>query len=359
MRYFHYQTFSISKPWGVKRFFFFGGSTTFGFSLKSPKHQSYCYVLAHELERDWQKKIEVVNCGGIQYASYRLVGLVEECLEFSPDLMVVMCGHNEFLEPRHYADLINSGIVMRLWRGLRLAHLLNEASERMLSGRYAGVIDAQQKEKEMVLAADYVDERYIVRDDNEYQRTLEHYSRNLNRIVDLCRAHHTPLVLCTSASNLRDWEPFITEPGVGVSRKGLERLLDEVSELFDDQRYEDALAIAKTKVLSRSPRAAAFHYVSAKCLDALGRKVEAKQSYIRARNTDGFPHRTLTSFNECVRRIAAERDIRLLDVEALFMANSLDGIPGNNLFLDQCHPNAEGHQLIASELKAIVLKMGL
>ena len=46
--------------------------------------------------RPWQ----VVNCGGVSYASYRLTPILEEVLTYQPDLMIVCTGHNEFLEAR-------------------------------------------------------------------------------------------------------------------------------------------------------------------------------------------------------------------------------------------------------------------
>ena len=57
---------------------------------------------------DPSKKWEVVNCGGVSYASYRLVPILEEVLEnYTPDLVILYTGQNEFLEDRTYAHLKN------------------------------------------------------------------------------------------------------------------------------------------------------------------------------------------------------------------------------------------------------------
>ena len=96
-----------------------------------------------------------------------------------------------------------------------------------------------------------------------------------------------------------------------------------------------------------------------KCLDRLGRKDEAGTAYELARDYDGFPHRALSSFNNTVRRVAAGEGPLLFDGEKLFVDNSPDGIPGKNLFLDQCHPNEEGHKLLAKGLLNTVTAAGL
>ncbi len=49
-----------------------------------------------------RKPIEVINVGGISYASYRIAAILDEVLQHEPDLVVIYMGHNEFLEARTY-----------------------------------------------------------------------------------------------------------------------------------------------------------------------------------------------------------------------------------------------------------------
>ena len=51
---------------------------------------------------DPSRRWEVINAGGISYASYREAKLVEEIARYQPDLVLVYSGHNEFLEERTY-----------------------------------------------------------------------------------------------------------------------------------------------------------------------------------------------------------------------------------------------------------------
>ncbi|MDA7660605.1 hypothetical protein N8702_02740, partial [Verrucomicrobia bacterium] len=79
-----------------------GGSTVQGrpYSVKT----SFTSWLRLALQtQDPEKKFEVINCGGVSYASYRLVPVLQECLnQYDPDLILICTGNNEFLEDRSY-----------------------------------------------------------------------------------------------------------------------------------------------------------------------------------------------------------------------------------------------------------------
>ncbi|MGB0579818.1 MAG: SGNH/GDSL hydrolase family protein, partial [Limisphaerales bacterium] len=104
LKFFSPESFPAKKPTDSFRIFSFGGSTVKGRPYS--KETSYSTWLGLSLEaaspdRNW----ESINCGGISYASYRLVPIVRECLAYEPDLFVICTGHNEFLEDRSYTHL--------------------------------------------------------------------------------------------------------------------------------------------------------------------------------------------------------------------------------------------------------------
>src|SRR5690606_14658222 len=82
---------------------------------------------AADPSRDW----DVVNCGGVSYASYRLVPILEEVLGYDPDLLVVCTGQNEFLEDRSYAHIKDAPEALawpqRQISGLRTYNMLRGA----------------------------------------------------------------------------------------------------------------------------------------------------------------------------------------------------------------------------------------
>ena len=100
---FNPQRFRARKRGEAYRVFCVGGSTTYGRPYGDST--SFCGWLRELLPAiDPSRQWEVVNAGGISYASYRVALLMEELARYEPDLFVVYSGHNEFLERRTYGS---------------------------------------------------------------------------------------------------------------------------------------------------------------------------------------------------------------------------------------------------------------
>ena len=98
----HFQpdSFAAHKPAGEFRIFCLGGSTVQGrpYSIET----SFTSWLELSLQAaDPSRTWRVVNCGGVSYATYRLVPMLEEVLNYEPDLVIFCEGHNEFLGRSH------------------------------------------------------------------------------------------------------------------------------------------------------------------------------------------------------------------------------------------------------------------
>ena len=75
---------------------------------------SFCGWLREFLPlTDEDTEWEVINAGGVSYASYRVASLMEELTTYEPDLFIVYTGHNEFLEERTYGDVRAQSVVER------------------------------------------------------------------------------------------------------------------------------------------------------------------------------------------------------------------------------------------------------
>ncbi len=356
-RFFHPQTFPAAKRAGTRRYFVFGGSVTYGWGLPSPAKETYAHVLRNLLQQGGRGEFEDLNAGAPCYASYRLVGLVEECVQYEPDFIVIMSGHNEFLEPRYYADLMakQGGGAGRLWHSLRLVQLVQDVGYRLRGadegpGRKAG--------EAFLVGEEFEGTQYVVRDQAEFRHTIEHYERNLRRMLAAAEARGIPVIVCTVPSNLRDCPPNHTEPTGTMSLQEMQRKGQDVQALLERREWAQVLA-AVDGVLAIEPRAAAFHYWRGVALDRMGRYDEARKHYLLAKDLDGFPHRAISPFNDIVRTLAAEGNAHLFDAEKLFESSARDGLPGNDLFIDNCHPSAQGHRLLAEGLRDVVVRAGL
>lgn len=102
--FFNRQSFPQQKDQNAFRIFTLGGSTTYGRPYDdSTSFSGWLRELLPEV--DQSKEWEVINAGGISYASYRVAKLMEELIRYQPDLFIIYTGHNEFLEERTYREI--------------------------------------------------------------------------------------------------------------------------------------------------------------------------------------------------------------------------------------------------------------
>lgn len=110
--FFNKQQFAKEKGDDVTRVFCLGGSTIYGRPYDDVT--SFCGWLRELLPvADPSHGWELINAGGISYASYRVAAVMEEITAYQPDIVIVYCGHNEFLERRTYSEIIDTPAPVR------------------------------------------------------------------------------------------------------------------------------------------------------------------------------------------------------------------------------------------------------
>ncbi|MBI3466035.1 MAG: SGNH/GDSL hydrolase family protein [Planctomycetes bacterium] len=356
LKWFRPESFAAVKPSNEFRIFCLGGSTVQGnpWGIET----SFTTWLEISLQAaDPSRRWEVVNCGGISYASYRLVPILEELLAHQPDLFIVCTGHNEFLEDRTYGHIKRAPAM--LWRTQEVAASLRTYT--LLRAGLLGVIgrrDDRPSQDRSVLGPEvdaWLDYRGGLdayhRDDEWRQAVIEHYGHNLRRMVAIARAAGVPLLLVNPVCNLRDSPPFKAQHRDGLGRDELERweqLWTAAREQYSSNLLE-AVSLLK-RAMAIDDQHAGMHYDLAKCYDSLGNVNDAHRSYIRAKELDICPLRILEPMNQAVLEVARQSQTPAVDVRQLFERLSPGGIPGNNLLVDHVHPSIRGHQLIADAL---------
>lgn len=351
------QEFAATKPDQAFRIFCFGGSTVYG----RPFHTATAFPRWLELRLRAvhpDRPIEVVNCGGISYASYRIVPMVRECLGHEPDLVIVATGHNEFLEDRTYSALKERGPLRRALESLELvrrgrafvkpAPQLETRAARDLRTR----LDAESG------YASYH------RDDDWRQRVLTQFEESLHRIRDDCRAAGVPLLVARLGANLRDCPPFKSEHRAALSpadEAEWQRHFDRASEL--EAQDPDAALAAYQKALAIDDRFALLPYRIARLLDSRGRAEEAVGYYRAARDEDVCPLRMLSGQHAFLGTLhdPAGTATRVVDVD-VDVGDPLasdQGVAGFDRYLDHVHPTIAGHQEIARTLAAEILAQHL
>jgi lysophospholipase L1-like esterase len=354
--FFFPESFAADKSEREFRIFCLGGSTVAGHPYASAT--SFAKFLELGLEScDSTRRWEVVNCGGISYASYRLAPILQEVLEYKPDLVVLLTGHNEFLEARTYAPLrpiawLGRGPLAQLFR-LRTAVLIGWAVQECRSKfRRSGRPDRPTLPAEVDALLDYqggLDD--YERDDAWRAAVVAHYRVSLERMVRLAADAGVPTVLVNPPCNLRDCPPFKSQHRAGMTDEEVRRWesLWNAARIWYGDNPRRAVEIL-AQALEIDDEYAGVHYDLAKCYESLGQLREAHAEYLKAKEFDVCPLRILEPMNQAVLDVGRATGAILVDGRAVFERLCRHGIPGDDWLVDHVHPSIEGHQVLANAI---------
>lgn len=360
-------SFPAKKGPDTFRVFCFGGSTVQGRPYSIPT--SFPTWLRLSLTAgDSRKTWEVVNCGGVSYASYRLAPIVRECLDYQPDLFIICTGHNEFLEERTYSHIKDASPVVsvpaRTLSRLRTVTLLRSAINDV-TGRGAAVSEERPELKSEVDALlDYNNGlKAYHRDEELRQRIIEHFEFNLRRMIDFARGANVPVILVLPPSNLRNTPPFKSQHKAGLSdteKQQWKSLMDRAGELYRNDL--PAAAELLEQAAGIDDRHAGTAYELGRVSDAMWQRTKdaeplrkARAAYVRARDLDICPLRMITPLEEAMRAVADETQTPLIDAHALLEAECPGNIMDDTMLVDHIHPSPTvGHQRIAHALALLM-----
>ncbi|MBI3878136.1 MAG: hypothetical protein HY300_19605 [Verrucomicrobia bacterium] len=365
--YFGRQEFKVTKLTNGFRAFCFGGSTVYG----HPYLNDTAFTKWLELELaggNSSRAVEVINCGGVSYASYRLAPIVRETLRYQPDLIVLAMGHNEFLEDRTYQP-IKSRSAARRWieeeaLSLRTVTLALELSRKLRGNpsNTSAAGNSSQLAPEVRPRLDDSRTGYASyhRDDAWRRQVVGQFEDSLRAMIADCRAARVPVLIVTLGSSLRDCPPFKSEHRAGIT----------ASEETRWQAAFDAATAAERSDLNAALRLyrgaeaidgqhALLCFRIARCLDRLGQPAQAREYFLRAMDQDVCPLRMLDEMYRLQLRVATEEKVPVVDARQMLEALCPDGLPGSELYLDHVHPTLGAHQRIAQAIAAKVQELRL
>jgi tetratricopeptide (TPR) repeat protein len=367
--FFNKQSFSREKASNTYRIFSLGGSTTYGRPYNDTT--SFSGWLRELLPTaDKSKKWEIINAGGISYASYRVAHLMEELINYQPDLFIIYTGHNEFLEERTYGKLKDISPLLKTTTQLlaktRTWSAMSDALQKL------HIAPQKNKEDRVNLAAEVdsiLDQSagldLYKRDDPLRENILKHYRISLERMVQLARSVGAQVIFVTPASNLKDFSPFKSQHTDGISRGARQRSEDllAMSKPFVWEKNWGLVLQFLDEAVALDPRFAELLYRRGQALLGLGRYEEAKEALRRARDEDVCPLRALTPMRQIVTDVAKENGVMLVDFIDLLerrMQKTLGySILGKEFFLDHVHPTIEGNKILAVALLQTMVSQDL
>ena len=322
-------SFNLKPGPGVFRIVLLGGSTTYGWPLDD--RFSYASWLRTALPVAGGGKIfEVLNFGVPGYGSRRILNLFKEIIRFDPDLVIFLTGHNEVLESEFSRSLLN------LPEPLVAAHTFG-----LIHSRLYGFLNYLARLIRRIWEPEAEEARpHPIPHTYHRQRSLlleEMFRQNLKEISRLCREEGIPLLLCTVPANIRDIPPNGNFP---LSSR-------------------TAPISAIPKLMTVRPHDALLHYRYGRHLYQEGKYQQAKTHLQKACDYDPIGLRVTSSLNQIIRRLATAQGIYLLPLIKEFEKRAPHGIPGHELFFDNCHPDIESHQMIALAILRFLGKTGL
>jgi Flp pilus assembly protein TadD len=382
-RFFNQASFPVKKGPDTIRIFCLGGSTTYGHPFDG--RTSFPRWLEDLLKASSpDKNFEVINAGGVSYASYRIVPLVREALQYGPDLIVISDAHNEFLERRTYSGLLDQGrgllTVRSALEQLNTYQALKRIVEPLLPGprhrsgtasppqadtrpgqkSTAAALQDRQTGKpilqqEVTAILDRSAGLDLYHRDAEFSRgVVQHFAHNLRAMITLCRNAGVPVILVEPVSNVKDFSPFKSEHGteLTVSEKANYRAgLDRAIAVLNEKRYAESLDLIQAAV-AKDPLYAEAYYYKGKALLGLGRNTEARENFIKARDLDVCPLRAISEIEDQFDKVALEEKATLVPLRkrlerSLSETGDKTGIPGNESLLDHVHLTIGLHQWLA------------
>ena len=362
MNFFRPATFAVNKAANTKRIFVLGGSTVQGRPYATETAFSTWLQLSLQAA-DSETRFEVINCGGVSYASYRVAKILDEVLQYSPDAIVICTGHNEFLEDRSYAAIRELGSVKKLasqvGSNIQIVRWLQSFGDPVVHA------DATVLQREVNARLDHANGMQAYnRDKHLHASVLQHFEVSVNRMLAATKAAGVPTILCVPASDVVNTPPFKSSVADDLSVADQDRFGQLSAESHQQTRSLRQRISAAQKAFLIDKEHAGINYLLAMLMMENGDNAGAIDHFVLARDHDVCPLRAPSEFGDFVRRAAKKNGLPLIDIPRLFDSRSLsgasepDGIADAGLFADHIHPTIAGHQLIGQALAKQFASMG-
>lgn len=341
------------KPANGIRIFCVGESTMAGFPYEYNGTAPSMLKAALEAQLP-EHHLEVINVGMAAIGSAVVKDLMDDLVEFDPDLFIVYVGHNEFYGV--FGAASSQGAASAPWmtdlylRMLRLETflLLRDALEL---GRGNGDGGSSLMEG--------LSHRASVRyQDDLYNRCRENFGRNLEEMISIARDADVPILFSMPVSNLSGIPPFVSLPSPLRDEASVTRLLTSAGTQLATGLLHEAIAGYQHAVSLDSGRADSW-YGLGRSLQLAGRSEGALEAFTMARDLDGLRFRMSSDFGRALLRVADHHGVPVARVDSVFFAESEDGITGNQFLLEHVHPNIGGYALVAKSWSEAIARFNL
>jgi lysophospholipase L1-like esterase len=314
---------SAKKRAGVFRAIALGDSCTLGVGVSNA--ETYSAVLQDILNKSGgDRNYEILDAGVAGYSSLQgLRYLQNDLIGYRPDVVTIYFGLNDYL----YASAVSDRD--RVEPSPRLTAL----DERLASSALYRLI--KRETAPWRIKTKFPPERRVA---------LPDFKRNLIAMCTSARKGGASVLLLNFP--LRPDVPLVVNPVPVLKQTGSSQKVEWLrpayigkGDYYIKTEYEGPTADLEAAVL-KYPQWAMAHYLLAKRYQKAGETEKAAAEFQKARETD-FDREVAQTYNQAIEQVSRELKVPLVDLVTAFSNASAD------LFLDERHPSAAGHRLIA------------
>jgi hypothetical protein len=308
---YHYCTpFSGKKPQDAFRVFLIGEASLSGWPYSEGQAiggKIRNILIASSPETKFE--IITISFAGLNSASASEI--VSGIFRYSPDLVILYCGHNEF-----YSDdgSLNGGGFLNAVTPNFIARFFSNR-DGSVPIQYDNTTD--DLEVLMPLQAKI---KLLNNQQQEYRRVVRRYEKNMAHIAAQCKEHNTRLIVSDLADNYH-------LPPLGISNPSDQSALLSADIIFNNARM---------------------------ALQRDGNETTASQLFFQSKELDAFRLRMPSEFSLCLQTMAHDSIITVAGLRGKFVEASQNHIPGSDLFVDYIHPNKTGLGIIAAEYARLI-----
>ncbi len=330
------------KPAGTVRIMLVGESAMKGFP--QPRNLASSAFLSEMLKDVWPgKKVEVINLGTTAVASYPVLEIMTEALDFSPDLVVAYVGNNEFFGTYGATSIGWAGSkpwMLKANRQIRSLALV-QALDKWLS--------RPQPAQNKTLMEIMMGRSYTGPADRRRTAAANVLEYCVGEMAARCRKRGVPFLICTLPCNEKDLAPLGADlPAASSPTEEQKKVRTLVAEAEAELKVDQVAATAHLREAVRLwPDHARARYWLGRSLAAKGAEAEALAEYRLARDLDSLPWRPPSTTQQAIWQAARRTGTPVCDLENAFRGASPAGAIGWELMDDHVHPNLRGQEFVA------------
>jgi hypothetical protein len=262
-----------------------------------------------------------------------------------PDVLIVYCGHNEYLT--RYDSARDAGL-----QEAPLDPILDRFYQLSLASPCCRLIYETVSKHRLGGPPPPLHQHYLIdppcMTQSESAAIVADFQRRLDAIVGYSERIGCTAVLLIPPGNEGGFEPNRSVLADTVSKAESVALTRAFETARATEARDPAEALAGYRaILKRHPEFAEAHLRTGRLLEDSGDYAEANWHYILARDSDGYPVRCPGPLQEAYRTVARRHGSILIDGPAVLRRICPHGILDDHAFHDGHHPALAGHVALA------------